>query len=335
MLSYRLAETPKIILLVLLALLSYPLVSRGDYIYYSVKKGDTFYSLSRKFNIEIWVIQKENNISVLKEGVVIKIPNRNTLKYTVKQKDTLFSIARRFNTTIEEIISVNKLESIDIKVGQILVIPTPNKVSSSYRQQTADNNVYTVKKGDTLFSISRNTGVDVKTIMKLNRLNSKSILRPGMIIVLGNDITSKVRLDNNSRNQVKNVEMKFQLPVSIIGSVKNFSDKYLEIFSPRFDKIRAVMDGEVVFVGSFSIFGKTVILKHSDGVYTVYGMFDNVEVERGSMVRKGQQLGSPLFDTRTNLYLSKFSFIINDRMMIPKGIISTLVARHNNQNGYR
>lgn len=335
MLSYYVAKTLKIALLIVLITLTFPLVSRGDYIYYSVKKGDTFYSLSKRFNVEIWVIQKENNISVLKEGMVIKVPNRSTFMYTVKQKDTLFSIARRFNTTIEEIISANKLESIDIRVGQTLIIPTPNRILSSYQRKTDDNNVYTVKKGDTLFSISRNTGVDIKKIMKLNNLDSKSVLRPGMIIVLGDSITPKTKSDRSSKNQTKNVEIRFELPISSASYVRNFSDKYLEIFSPMFDKVKAIMDGEVVFVGSFSIFGKTVILKHSDGVYTIYGMFDDIEVQRGSRVRKGQQLGSPFFDIRGGVYLSKFSFIINDRMMIPRGSVSTLIARHNNQDVYR
>lgn len=296
--------------------------SFGESFYYKVKKGDTFFSISRKFKVEIWVIQKENNISLLKEGDVIKIPVRTHFTYTVRKGDTLFSLARKFNTTIEEVISANRLESIDIKVGQTLVIPSgnaPNSRNSSPEDTKKDWKVYVVERGDTLYSISRKTGINIKKILELNNLSKESLIKPGMIIVL--DKTTVGRRNNKkeklgiSPDELKNTD--HLLPVTFVERVKNHSSKFLEIVLEREDRVRAVMDGRVIFVGSFSIFGRTVIIKHSDRLYTIYGMLREENVKVGDEVKKGEIIGLPEKDPYTGNYVVKFSFIANDRMFVP------------------
>ena len=60
--------------------------------------------------------------------------------YVVKRGDSLWKIARDFNTTVDEIISLNNLGSINLQIGQTLQIPGGNQ-----------DNIYTVQSGDTIF----------------------------------------------------------------------------------------------------------------------------------------------------------------------------------------
>ena len=87
----------------------------------------------------------------------------NTIKYKVVNGDTLYSIARRYNVSVNEIKRVNKLNSNNINIGQILIIPNSNNIE------------YIVNKGDTLYSISKKYNINIKDIMNLNKLKSDKI----------------------------------------------------------------------------------------------------------------------------------------------------------------
>lgn len=88
---------------------------------YVVKKGDTLYSISRKYNIKVDELKRMNNLSsnIIYIGQVLKI-NKNI--YTVKKGDTLYSIAKRYNTTVENIKKLNNLSSNLLSIGQQLKI---------------------------------------------------------------------------------------------------------------------------------------------------------------------------------------------------------------------
>jgi len=93
---------------------------------YRVKKGDTLFGISHRFNITVDTIITANNLKnayYLPIGKVLKIPNMSGLFYTVKQGDSLFSIAQRFRTSVNQIADINDLSSSVIQAGQKLFIP--------------------------------------------------------------------------------------------------------------------------------------------------------------------------------------------------------------------
>ncbi|MGC8766113.1 MAG: LysM peptidoglycan-binding domain-containing protein [Brevinematia bacterium] len=288
-------------------------ISRAEYIKYTVNKGDTFYSLSKKFNVDIWVIQKENGINTLRVGEIIKIPVRVYQEYKVKKGDTLFSISKRFNTTIEEIISANKLTSLDLKANQLLIIPSSKKVGTIENKKFKRDSVYVVKPGDTLYSISKKTGVSLDKIRKLNRVEGGK-LKVGEIIVL-EEQNFKNNKDNIKKVSYSSIKLRFELPVSFVKEIRN-NGKFVEIVLTKKDKVKVINSGEVVFVGTFSIFGNTVIVKHSDNLYSIYGMMDDVFVKSGDKVQKGEVIGTPSLKGE-GLYSVKFSFVIGDKMVVP------------------
>lgn len=98
---------------------------------YTVVKGDTLYSIARKFNTTVDAIISLNNLTsnVLQIGQVLKIPIREEsgyVKYTVVSGDTLYAIARKYNTTVDSIKSLNNLTSNNLFIGQILKIKEVN-----------------------------------------------------------------------------------------------------------------------------------------------------------------------------------------------------------------
>lgn len=146
---------------------------------YVVQKGDTLYSIARKYNTTVDAIKEKNRLTsdILSIGQVLTIPSNseNYVTYTVVSGDTLYSIARRFDTTVDTIKEYNNLKNNTLQIGTVLKIPK----SGSENYVT-----YTVKEGDTLYSIARNFNTTVSEIKRLNGLTS-DILTIGEVLKIG------------------------------------------------------------------------------------------------------------------------------------------------------
>ena len=93
---------------------------------YIVQKGDSLWSISRKYGLTVDQLINSNGLTNLTiyEGQELLIPNSNKdNKYVIQKGDTLYSIARKFNTTVEEIITKNNLKSTVLSIGQEILIP--------------------------------------------------------------------------------------------------------------------------------------------------------------------------------------------------------------------
>lgn len=91
---------------------------------YTVKTGDTLYSIAQKFNTSVDDIRTANNLNsnLIQVGQVLVIPGANTpVYYTVKPGDHLLKIADAFNTTVEKLASMNNIRDPNLlQVGQTL-----------------------------------------------------------------------------------------------------------------------------------------------------------------------------------------------------------------------
>lgn len=91
---------------------------------YIVEKGDTIYSIAKKFDVSINKLKEYNNLTnnLLSIGQKILIPIEENTTYVVKSGDTIYSIAREFNTTVDKIKKLNNLDNNIISIGQILIV---------------------------------------------------------------------------------------------------------------------------------------------------------------------------------------------------------------------
>ena len=133
-------------------------------IIYTVKNGDTLYSIANRFNSTITAIERANHLfppvtdrGLIFPGDVLVVPtavNSPILRYIVTSGDTVTDIANTFNSFVNLIAGVNNLDNPDlIYVDQPLMVPAF---------------AYEIVSGDTLFAISRKLGVSVSAIEEAN-----------------------------------------------------------------------------------------------------------------------------------------------------------------------
>ena len=127
-------------------ILSFPLYS----LTHTVEKGDTLYSLARKYDTTVSDICELNNnmktTDVLKPGqkLIVTKEKENVDSYTVKQGDTMYSLARKFGVTVETLSILNAMSNTDIKAGQTIYVPmavTEGKSSAESAKNVASNSV--------------------------------------------------------------------------------------------------------------------------------------------------------------------------------------------------
>jgi len=105
--------------------------SQGQYIEYTVQRGDTLFAIARLYNVtaeDILAVNTIANPASLTVGQVLRIPTgtgtTQIVEYTVQPGDILVVIARRFDVTVEEILAINTIrDPSNLTVGQVLRIP--------------------------------------------------------------------------------------------------------------------------------------------------------------------------------------------------------------------
>lgn len=178
--------------------------------YYVVVKGDNLSSIARKHNVTVQQLKEWNNLfdNNVKLGSQIIISNKKlvdstsalatvetkTKEYTVQKGDNLSSIARKHNTTIDLLKEWNAIEGNNIKLGETLIVSktevavtdkNTKKKDSAVAKNSEKTNLYYVKRGDSLYSISQKfPGVTIADIKKWNNIKDESI-RPGMKLKIG------------------------------------------------------------------------------------------------------------------------------------------------------
>lgn len=123
--------------------------------------------------------------------------NLDRITYRVKKGDVLGRIASRYGVSVRQLQQWNHIRGTNIRIGQVLVIyrrgsapkaasstsaapSTASKSSSSAAPaasaSSAEYTKYTVKKGDTLYSIAQKyPGISAENIMEYNNLSSTKI----------------------------------------------------------------------------------------------------------------------------------------------------------------
>ena len=94
---------------------------------HTVKKGESLWKISRKYNIDINTLIGANDISnmnMIEKGDQLKILPVKGILYRINPGESLWNISRKFNVSMEKIIKSNNISSPDfIKPGKLLILP--------------------------------------------------------------------------------------------------------------------------------------------------------------------------------------------------------------------
>ncbi|MHA6278981.1 lytic transglycosylase domain-containing protein [Salinimicrobium sp. CAU 1759] len=117
-----------------------------------------------------------------KEETHTELVKAEAIRYRVRRGDYLGKIAERYGVGVSQLKQWNNLRSNNLRIGQRLII-YPRK-STATAQTSSSPKIYTVRRGDSLWSISKKfPGVTVQEIKNLNNMNSNR-LKPGMKLKL-------------------------------------------------------------------------------------------------------------------------------------------------------
>lgn len=211
---------------------------------YEVKKGDSLYSIAKKYSTTVSSIIDTNNLktNTLQIGQILNIPSQNNttitidkpqyINYTVKQGDTLYKIANTYNIDIETLKKDNGLITNTINPGQIIQIRDTNNYTEveecfgeDYIEPTSK--IYLVQKGDSLYKIAKEFNVTVNEIIEANNLKTTTLsINQELIIPLSNnDITYTIQKGDS----LYSIAKKYNTTVDEIKSKNNLTSNNLSI----------------------------------------------------------------------------------------------------------
>ncbi|ABR48975.1 Peptidoglycan-binding LysM [Alkaliphilus metalliredigens QYMF] len=140
---------------------------------YAIRPGDSYYGLSQRFNTTIEAIRQANpgvdpqNLQI-GQTICIPVALEDTIcpggfVYVIQSGDTFFNIARRYNIAVEALIAANPDVNPDaLQIGQEVCVPAVRPPAP------CPGVTYTIRAGDTFYSIAIRYGVTVEQLRAVN-----------------------------------------------------------------------------------------------------------------------------------------------------------------------
>lgn len=186
---------------------------------HKVKRKETLYSLSKKYEVEQDEIKKHNPklyASNLKKGDLIKIPlyrkkivinkpKEATTRYTVKPKEGKWRIAYKFGITVAELEALNPNMGETLQEGQ--QINVPNLETQNQKQIDEAYSYYTVLPKEGFYRLKLKLGLEQEQLEKLNPELKESGLKEGMVLKIPHqanpDTTAKTVYATSLESKIK------------------------------------------------------------------------------------------------------------------------------------
>lgn len=254
---------------------------------HTVQKGETLYSISKKYSTTVQSIADANKI----DGTDIKIGQ----KLVIPEKNG--AVQAKTNDS---------------------ALKNDSKIDSKTKKNIQ---TYTVKKGDTWYAIARNFSVSVKQLYELNGTDEKSGLKVGQKIKIpavsalaSNQSVKNTETSKNTALESKNSELKNQLP-SVIIDTHNYSEKKgdpnlvwpvqkpevtyvngkvsgVTLSAKKDEPVDAIKSGTVMFSGTYRGFGNVVFIQSKTGHIYAYTGLGKVLVSKGDYIDFKTQIGT-------------------------------------------
>ncbi len=274
---------------------------------YKVEKGDTLYSISRKYQITVAELRTANNLSendVIKVGQKLIIPDADigtaaalsstktagssasastakTVEYVVAKGDTLYGIARKNGMTVADLMAINNLDSSAvIKVGQKLKVSAGSTSSSSSAATSKKSEP--AKPGETVIKVNEKAP-DTRTY--------------------GTTITA----DANTKWPVSSPKI-----TQVKGKISG-----VQLSAKTNEAVLCIHEGTVMYVGVYRGFGQVVFVQSKTGLIYAYTGLGSVKVRKGEYAVSGAELGTAGLDSISQKYQITFMVFQNGQPIDP------------------
>lgn len=234
----------------------------------TVHKGDTLYSISRKYNVPIKDMITANRLSApytLYVGQTLNLPSKQY--HTVQSGESLYAISRMYNVDVTTLSKVNNLHTpYSLSVGQKLLLPasvstqqTGQKVAVAQAPSTQSSTASTAKVSNV------SSGKTVETYTPPAATRKTKFIWP----VTGTVISGFGNLGKGRKNDGINIK-------ASLGTA-----------------VKAADSGTIAYAGNeLKGFGNLILIKHSDGWITAYAHNDKLLVKKGQKVVRGEKIAT-------------------------------------------
>jgi murein DD-endopeptidase MepM/ murein hydrolase activator NlpD len=243
--------------------------------------------------------------------------------HVLKTGETIYGIAKVYGVKPEEILFINGIEDArKVKSGQSIKIPSAAPPSNS------SATVHSAQKGDTLFGIARQYGVNINDLRAANSLSESYVLKIGDTIKIpAKASASKTSTAVASKTPTPAAKTPVSKPaapaakptatpaaavktapavpdgakvnLALVWPVKPKEAAYMTgklsgvvLAGERGEGVYCIYPGTVVSAGPHRGFGRVIIVKSAEGYLYVYGGCENLLVKAGDLVGAGMELGS-------------------------------------------
>jgi len=228
---------------------------------YTVKGGDTVYSISRKYNVPLRSLIEANNLQPpygIRTGQRLTIPTGRY--YTVARGDTVYSISRKYSVDTTTLTHLNRIPApYTISIGQRLQLPSQSRVAS-----TNDQAPPPLRPGTPAPRPSPGA-TTTKTPLPKPPLAKGEFIWPAQGKIISNFGATANGLHNDGIN----------------------------IAVPSGTPVKASQSGVVAYAGNeLKGYGNLLLIRHSDGWMTAYAHNSKLLVQRGATVARGQTIAN-------------------------------------------
>lgn len=261
----------------------------GQIIMHQVVSGETLYSLAKKYGTtEQEILNLNPEAEQLKAGITLKIKsggsainenlpqpiendeNRNYIEHIIESGETMWGTTRKYNVSEEELKALNPILNTGFPAGAVIKIPvadTNKPLAKPVNEEAFEQHL--VKKGETLYGLSKQYNVSIPDIIKYNPILDRRNLAYGETILIPKK-PSAIFSEPESENSViadigsaklleefYAVEMPVEIPESCVPDLKASypgATYNVALFLPLFYEANDTLNREDLVIDTTALF---------------------------------------------------------------------------------
>lgn len=301
---------------------------------HTLAKGETLYSVSRKYNVPYEALAAANNITdptKMKIGTVLVIPS----VHRVSKGETLYGIARQYGVSLNELLAANKISaSYVLKIDDSLVIPgnsdgsggQNNLIPTTTQASIASPNSPTQSPSTTALAVPSSTTAPISqpglattpsTISGTQAPASTTIPQTKPQPPSSPVVSPSVPMPEPLKTQNKTVDLNLAWPAK--GQAMYLDGKLEGVMfkvNPG-ETAKTVASGTVVSAGPSRGFNQVAFVQAKSGYVYVYGGNETLAVKTGDLIVSGKEIGRIGLDAKDGSPIAYFFVFRNGQPIDP------------------